>query len=242
MLAERLAADGGKRVLLIDRRDHVAGNAYDRHDAAGILVPINRTTLNELHGLDLADEAQAPAFLAARAEPREIRTLEDVVVAAVGQELHETFFRGYTRKQWGLDPSELDKSVAARVPTRTSTDDRYFLDRFQAMPAEGYTRMFETMLDHPLIDIELGVDSRDVEKRVTVGHTIFTGSVDEYFDHRFGPLPYRCLTFARETHDVERYQPVTVVNYPSEDVPYARITEYKQLTGQTHRRTSIFFE
>ena len=286
VLAERLASDAGQRVLLIDRREHVAGNAYDEQDAAGILihrygphifhtnsaevwnylsrftkwrpyehrvlasvgdkllpVPINRTTLNELYGLDLQDEAQAAAFLASRAEPvPEVRTSEDVVVAAVGRELYETFFRGYTRKQWGLDPSELDKSVTARVPTRTDTDDRYFLDRFQAMPADGYTRMFETMLDHPLIDIELGVEWRDVAQRVTVGHTIFTGPVDEYFGHRFGPLPYRCLTFRHETLDQEQFQPVAVVNYPQEDVAHTRITEYKQLTGQRHAKTSVSYE
>jgi UDP-galactopyranose mutase len=172
----------------------------------------------------------------------EIKTSEDVVVAAVGRELYETFFRGYTRKQWGMDPSELDRSVTARVPTRTNTDDRYFTDKFQAMPADGYTRMFENMLDHPLIDIELGVDFRDVASRVTVGHTIFTGPVDEYFDHRFGPLPYRCLTFRHETHDREQFQPVAVVNYPLEDTPYTRITEYKHLTGQRHRQTSVSYE
>ncbi|WP_076069474.1 UDP-galactopyranose mutase [Sphingomonas montana] len=286
VLAERLAAGSGKRVLLIDRRDHVAGNAYDHHDAAGILVhrygphifhtnseeivaylsrftkwrpyehrvlasvgskllpvPINRTTLNDLYDLDLKDEAQAAAFLAARAEPRaDIRTSEDVVVAAVGHQLYETFFRGYTRKQWGLDPSELDRSVTARVPTRTTTDDRYFLDTFQAMPAAGYTAMFEAMLDHPLIDIELATDHRDVAARVSVGHTIFTGPVDEYFDQRFGPLPYRCLKFRHETHDLERYQPVAVVNYPDEATPHTRITEYKHLTGQVHARTSISYE
>ena len=286
VLAERLAAGSGQRVLLIDRREHVAGNAYDEQDAAGILIhrygphifhtnsaevfgylsrftkwrpyehrvlasvrgkllpiPINRTTLNGLYGIDLKDEAEAAAFLAARAEPvAEIRTSEDVVVSAVGRELYETFFRGYTRKQWGLDPSELDKSVTARVPTRTSTDDRYFLDQFQSMPADGYTRMFETMLDHPLIDIELGVEWKDVKKRVTVGHTIFTGPVDEYFDHRFGPLPYRCLTFRHETHDREQFQPAAVVNYPMEDVPFTRITEYKQLTGQVNPKTSISYE
>jgi UDP-galactopyranose mutase len=165
-----------------------------------------------------------------------------VVIAAVGQELYETFFRGYTRKQWGLDPSELDKSVTARVPTRTSVDDRYFLDSFQAMPLDGYTRMFENMVDHDLIDVELGVNFRDVADRVTVGHTIFTGPVDEYFDHRFGALPYRCLDFHHETHDIEQFQPVAVVNYPSEDTPYTRITEYKQLTGQVHRQTSISYE
>ncbi|MEG3124247.1 UDP-galactopyranose mutase [Sphingomonas sp. GB1N7] len=285
VLAERLAAGAGKRVLLIDRRDHLGGNAYDEYDAAGILVhrygphifhtnsdeivrylsnftrwrpyehrvlasvrdallpiPINRTTLNGLYGLDLKDDAQAAAFLAARAEPREIRTSEDVVIAAVGQELYETFFRGYTRKQWGLDPSELDKSVTARVPTRTSTDDRYFLDTFQAMPADGYTRMFENMVDHDLIDVELGVDFRDVTGRITAGHTIFTGPVDEYFDHRFGALPYRCLDFRHETHDMAQFQPVAVVNYPSEDIAHTRITEYKHLTGQSHARTSISYE
>ena len=286
VLAERLASQGGQRVLLIDRRDHVGGNAYDEQDAAGILihrygphifhtnsqdvwdylsrftkwrpyehrvlaqvrgkllpVPINRTTLNNLYDLDLQDEAQAAAFLASRAENvAEIKTSEDVVVAAVGRELYETFFRGYTRKQWGMDPSELDRSVTARVPTRTNTDDRYFTDKFQAMPADGYTRMFENMLDHPLIDIELGVDFRDVASRVTVGHTIFTGPVDEYFDHRFGPLPYRCLTFRHETHDREQFQPVAVVNYPLEDTPYTRITEYKHLTGQRHRQTSVSYE
>ena len=286
VLAERLASDGGQRVLLIDRRDHVAGNAYDEQDAAGILVhrygphifhtnsqdvwdylsrftkwrpyehrvlaavrdkllpiPINRTTLNGLYGLDLTDDVQAAAFLAQRAEPvADIRTSEDVVVAAVGRELYETFFRGYTRKQWGLDPSELDRSVTARVPTRTSTDDRYFQDRFQAMPADGYTAMFERMLNHPLIDIELGVDFTDVARRVTVGHTIFTGPVDEYFGHRFGPLPYRCLSFRHETHDREQFQPVAVVNYPLEDTPYTRITEYKHLTGQRHAKTSVSYE
>ena len=286
VLAERLAADAGQRVLLIDRRDHVAGNAFDEQDAAGILVhrygphifhtnsqdvwdylsrftkwrpyehrvlasvrdkllpiPINRTTLNGLYGLNLKDDAQAAAFLAQRAEPvADIRTSEDVVVAAVGRELYETFFRGYTRKQWGLDPSELDRTVTARVPTRTSTDDRYFQDKFQAMPADGYTAMFERMLNHPLIDIELGVDFADVARRVTVGHTIFTGPVDEYFGHRFGPLPYRCLSFRHETHDREQFQQVAVVNYPLEDTPYTRITEYKHLTGQRHAKTSVSYE
>ena len=283
VLAERLAADGDKRVLVIDRRPHVGGNAYDHADAAGIMVhrygphifhtnsdevfaylsrftqwrpyehrvlasvrdklvpiPINRTTLNDLYGLDLRDEAQAAAFLAARAEPREIRTSEDVVVAAVGQELYETFFRGYTRKQWGLDPSELDKSVTARVPTRTNTDARYFLDKHQAMPLHGYTAMFERMLDHPNITVETGVDYRDLDVRAD--HTVFTGPVDEYFDQRFGPLPYRSLQFRHETHAVDQFQQVAVVNYPSPEVAYTRITEYKHLTGQSARQTSISYE
>ena len=283
VLAERLAAGSGKRVLVIDKRPHVAGNAYDHPDSAGIMVhrygphifhtnsdevfaylsrftrwrpyehrvlasvrdhlvpiPINRTTLNTLYGLDLADEAQAAAFLAARAEPREVRTSEDVVIAAVGRELYETFFQGYTRKQWGLDPSELDKAVTARVPTRTNTDDRYFLDKHQAMPADGYTAMFEAMLDHPNITVETGVDFADCD--VTADHTVYTGPIDEYFDHRYGALPYRSLAFRHETLPVEQFQPVAVVNYPAPDIPYTRITEYKQLTGQRAAMTSISYE
>ncbi|MFN3670344.1 MAG: UDP-galactopyranose mutase [Bosea sp. (in: a-proteobacteria)] len=289
VLAERLAAGSGKRVLVVDRRTHIAGNAYDHRDAAGILVhkygphifhtnsqdvfdylsrftrwrpyehrvlariasagdrllpvPINRTTLEGFAGVTLPDERAAAEFLAARAEPVEaIRTSEDVVVSAVGRELYEAFFRGYTLKQWGLDPSQLDPSVTARVPTRTSRDDRYFLDRFQAMPAEGYTRMFEAMLDHPLITVELSVDYEDVRSEIVVDRTIYTGPIDEFFGHRYGPLPYRCLSFKHETHDVRRFQPVGVVNYPGAETPYTRITEYKHLTGQVHPQTSISYE
>ncbi|PTQ63379.1 UDP-galactopyranose mutase [Sphingomonas sp. PP-CE-3G-477] len=286
VLAERLASDSGQRVLVVDRRPHIGGNAYDEHDAAGVLIhrygphifhtnsadvfdylsrftawrpyehrvlasvddklvpmPINRTTLNALYGLSLKDDAEAAAFLASRAESVEdIRTSEDVVVAAVGRDLYETFFRGYTRKQWGLDPSELDRAVTARVPTRTSTDDRYFTDKFQAMPANGYTRMFEAMLDHPGITLDLGVEYRDVIDRIDVDHIVFTGPIDEYFDFRFGKLPYRSLQFRHETHDVAQFQPVAVVNYPDEAVPQTRITEYKHLTGQLHAKTSISYE
>lgn len=283
VIAERFASELGKRVLVVDRRPHIAGNAYDHHDAAGVMVhrygphifhtnsdeifaylsrftkwrsyehrvlanvegkllpmPINRTTLNGLYGLDLKDEAAAAEFLAARAQPRELHTSEDVVVAAIGQELYETFFRGYTRKQWGLDPSELDKSVTSRVPTRTSLDDRYFLDRHQAMPRDGYTAMFEAMLDHPNITVETGVDFRDVNIRAH--HTVFTGPIDEYFDQRFGPLPYRSLRFKHETLAQAQFQSVATVNYPNEAVPFTRITEYKHLTGQQHTNTSITYE
>ena len=286
VLAERLAADGGKRVLICDRRPHVAGNAYDFHNEHGILVhrygphifhtnsaevfeylsrfttwrpyehrvladvgscrlpiPINRTTLNGLYSLDLKNEAEAALFLAARAEPCDpITTSRDVVVSQVGSDLYRTFFEGYTRKQWGLDPSELDKSVTARVPTRTSTDDRYFLDRHQAMPRDGYTPMFEKMLDHENITVMLGTEFADLRKENLAPHTFFTGPIDEYFDYRFGRLPYRSLRFEHETHDMRRMLPVGVVNFPSEAVPYTRITEYKHLTGQIHPKTSISYE
>lgn len=283
VMAERLASQAGKRVLVIDRRPHIGGNAYDRLDAAGVLIhqygphifhtnsaeifdylsqftawrpyehrvlaqvdeaqvpfPINRDTLNALFDVNLASEAEAAAFLKLRAEtPAEIRSSEDVVVAAVGRELYETFFRGYTRKQWGLDPSQLDKAVAARVPARTDTDDRYFQDRYQVMPAEGYTAMFTRMLDHPNIEILLDSDYRDVRQAYPHDHLVFTGPLDEYFDYRFGKLPYRSLRFEHESLDQEWHQTVGVVNYPDEDVPYTRITEYKHLTGQLHPQTSI---
>jgi len=288
VLAERLASQHGARVLIIDRRNHVGGNAYDEEDEAGILyhkygphifhtnsdavvdylsqftewrpyehrvlasvrgqqvpIPINRTTLNMLFEANLETDEEAAEYLASRAEPvDEIRTSEDVVINAVGEELYRLFFRGYTRKQWGLDPSELDKQVTSRIPTRTNTDDRYFSDTFQAMPLNGYTAMFERMLDHPRIERELGVDFRDIKDRAyeIADHIIYTGPIDEYFDFRFGKLPYRSLRFDHQTLEQEWFQPVAVVNYPSEDVPFTRISEYKHLTGQQHSRTSITYE
>ena len=288
VIAERLASEHGARILLIDRRDHVGGNAYDEKDAAGILyhkygphifhtnseqvfeylsqftkwrpyehrvravvrdklvpIPINRTTLNELFGLNLQTDEEAAEYLASRAEPvDEITTSEDVVINAVGRELYELFFRGYTRKQWGLDPSELDKQVTSRIPTRTNTDDRYFSDTFQAIPKDGYTAMFENMLDQPLIEKRLGTDFRDLKDKAfeIADHIIYTGPIDEYFDFRFGKLPYRSLKFDHQTLEQEQFQPVAVVNYPSPDVPYTRISEYKHLTGQEAPVTTITYE
>ena len=286
VLAERLASQHDAKVLLIDRRDHVGGNAYDEPNEAGILyhkygphifhtnseqvwdylsqftewrpyehkvrayvrdqlvpIPINRDTLNLLFDAGLETDEDAERFLASRAEPvDEITTSEDVVINAVGRELYELFFRGYTRKQWGLDPSELDKQVTSRIPTRTNTDDRYFGDTFQAMPLHGYTKMFEAMLDHPLIEKRLGTDYREVKDEVDYDHLIFTGPIDEYFDFRFGKLPYRSLKFDHQTLSQERFQPVAVVNYPAEDVPFTRISEYKHLTGQESDVTTITYE
>ena len=285
VLAERLASQGGKRVLLIDKRSHIGGNAYDKYNDDGILVhpygphifhtnaerifhylsqftswrpyehrvlahvdgqllpiPINRTTVNSLYGMSLETEAECEAFFQARAEPREhCVTSEDVVVSKVGRELYEKFFRGYTCKQWGLDPSELDAQVTARVPTRTNTDDRYFTDTYQFMPLHGYTRMFEKMLHHPNIKIMLNTDYREVRAMIPCRDIIYTGPIDEYFDFRFGRLPYRSLEFKHETLDKPQHLPVAVVNYPNEH-DYTRVTEFKQLTGQEHSKTSIVYE
>jgi UDP-galactopyranose mutase len=181
-------------------------------------------------------------FLESRAEKIEqVKTSEDVVVSKVGRELYEKFFRGYTRKQWGLDPSELDAQVTARVPTRLNRDSRYFTDTYQAMPRQGFTRMFANMLDHPNIKILLNTDYREVKDMVPYRELIFTGPIDEYFDYRFGKLPYRCLDFKHETLNQESYQPVAVVNYPN-DYAYTRVTEFKYLTGQEHPKTSIVYE
>jgi UDP-galactopyranose mutase len=286
VLAERLASQHDARVLVIDKRPHVAGNAYDHHDEAGVLIhqygphifhtnsdeivdylskftawrpyehkvlaevrgklvpiPINRTTLNALFDLDLKTDEDAAAYLASRAEPVDvIRTSEDVVISAVGRELYELFFQGYTRKQWGIDPSGLDKAVTARIPTRTNTDDRYFGDKHQVMPRDGYTAMFNAMLGHPNIDVLLSTDYKEVMDEVSAGHTIFTGPIDEFFDFRYGKLPYRSLRFEHKILDKEQFQPVAVVNYPDPQVPYTRITEYKHLTGQVNPKTSLTYE
>jgi len=182
------------------------------------------------------------SFLERLAEPKEVcRTSEDVVVSKVGRELYDKFFRHYTRKQWGLDPSELDAQVTARVPTRTNRDDRYFTDTYQAMPRHGFTRLFANMLDHPNIRILLNTDYREVKSIIPYRELIYSGPVDEFFDFRFGALPYRCLEFKHETLNQPLYQPVAVVNYPN-DHSFTRITEFKHLTGQEHPKTSIVYE
>ncbi|HNP72514.1 MAG TPA: UDP-galactopyranose mutase [Kouleothrix sp.] len=204
-------------------------------------MPINLDTINQLYGLSLTS-FQVDEFLKSIAEPRtQIRTSEDVVVSKVGQELYQKFFRGYTRKQWGLDPSELDASVTARVPTRTNRDDRYFTDTFQAMPLHGYTRMFERMLDHPNIKILLNTDYREIMDIIPYREMIYTGPIDTFFDYCFGKLPYRSLNFVHETHNTPMYQPAPVINYPN-DYAYTRVTEFKYLTGQEHPKTSIVYE
>jgi UDP-galactopyranose mutase len=209
----------------------------------GMLVPmpINLDTINTLYGLKLT-AFEVDSFLKSLAEPREqIRTSEDVVISKVGKELYKKFFQGYTRKQWGLDPSELDASVTARVPTRTNRDDRYFTDTYQAMPLHGYTRMFEKMLDHSNIKIMLNTDYREIVDLIPFRAMIYTGPVDSFFDYCYGKLPYRSLEFVHETHNMPIYQPAPVVNYPNDNA-YTRITEFKYLTGQEHAKTSIVYE
>jgi len=284
VLAERIASQRGESVLIIDRRSHIGGNAYDCYDDAGILVhrygphifhtngqqivdylsqftqwrpyehrvlaqvdgkllpiPINLDTINRLYGLELTSGQLEQFFAERREQVDEIRTSEDVVVSTVGRELYEKFFRGYTRKQWGVDPSELNRSVTARIPTRTNRDDRYFTDSFQAMPLHGYTHMFERMLDHPKIKVMLQVDFREIRDQLRFRRLIYTGPVDEFFDFRHGRLPYRSLRFEHRTVEQEWFQPVAVVNYPQTEA-FTRITEYKHLTGQAAPHSSLTYE
>jgi UDP-galactopyranose mutase len=203
-------------------------------------MPINLDTVNRLYGTSMTS-LELPKFFAAAAEKRSIKTSEDVVISAVGRELYEKFFRGYTRKMWGMDPSELDASVTARVPVRSNRDDRYFTDTYQAMPKLGYTRMFERMLSHPNIKVLLNADYREVARSIPFEQMVYTGPVDEFFENRLGKLPYRSLEFHHETRPVRRFQAVGTINFPNEH-PYTRVTEFKHLTGQEHEQTSIVYE
>lgn len=285
VLAERLASQSGKKVLVLDKRPHIGGNAYDYYNEDGILIhlygphifhtnspevfgylsnftewrpyehrvlasvegqllpiPINLDTVNKLYGKNFTSEELGEYFKTVGEPVEDIKTSEDVVVSQVGRDLYEKFFKYYTKKQWGVYPSELDKSVTSRIPTRTNQDDRYFSDQFQSMPLHGFTKMFEKMVDHPNITLMLATDFKDVKDSLSYDQLIYTGPVDEYFDHCFGKLPYRSLQFEHKTLNEEWHQPVAVVNYPNDNA-YTRITEYKHLTGQEHpTKTSITFE
>ncbi|MDB5200603.1 MAG: glf [Ferruginibacter sp.] len=283
VLAERLAKYG-KKILIVDQRNHIAGNAFDYYNEDGLLVhkygphifhtnsrevfdylgnftewrpyehrvlasvdgqllpiPINLTTINQMYGLSLnADEVEK--YLQSKAVAVvPVRTSEDVVISRVGKELYEKFFKGYTKKQWDLDPSELDASVTARVPIRTNKDDRYFTDTYQAMPLHGYTKMFEKMLAHPNISVMLNTDYKTVKDFIPYDRMIYTGPVDSFFDYCYGRLPYRSLDFKFETRDTGQYQAAGTVNYPNEHA-YTRCTEFKHLTGQQHHKTSLVYE
>lgn len=210
-------------------------------DGMLVPIPINLNTINQLYGMHLSS-AEVDIFLASKAEKKDrIITSEDVVISKVGKELYEKFFKEYTRKQWGLDPSELDASVAARIPTRNNCDNRYFTDKFQSMPLHGYTRLFENMLSHPNIKVMLGTDYKDIEGEIRYKKMIYTGPVDYFFDYCYGKLPYRSIEFRFETLEMDRYQPTGTVNYPNEH-PYTRVTEFKYLTGQKHAKTTVVFE
>ena len=284
VIAERLASRAGKKVLLIDKRNHIGGNTYDYYDKEGILVhkygphifhtnskevfdylgqftdwrsyehrvlasvdgmlvpiPINLNTINQLYGMQIS-ASEMEEFLSSRAEKKiHVLTAEDVVLSKVGKELYEKFFKGYTKKQWDLDPSELDATVTARIPTRFNRDNRYFTDTYQAMPLQGYTKLFENMLSHPNIKVMLNTDYKEIEDAIPFRKMIYTGPIDYFFDYCYGKLPYRSIEFKFETHEKEVFQPTGTINFPNEH-PYTRVTEFKYLTGQKHPKTSVVYE
>ncbi len=281
----RQLADAGKKVLVVDKRSHIGGNAYDEIDENGVLIhpygphifhtnskkvfsylskftnwrfyehkvlasvkgeyypiPINRLTINKVFGVNLAGD-DVESFLETKRTPKEsVKTSEDVVLNSVGPELCEMFFRGYTKKQWDLDLSELSAGVAARIPTRTNDDDRYFTDEYQFMPSDGYTAMFERILDSSNIDLELNIDFLSHRSRWQFDKLIYTGPVDAFYEYCYGKLPYRSLTFQHEyLKNMDFYQSVGTVNYPNEE-KFTRVTEFKHLTGQDVCGTSIVKE
>ncbi|RYG15868.1 MAG: UDP-galactopyranose mutase [Chitinophagaceae bacterium] len=281
----RELAEASHNVIIIDKRNHIAGNAYDSYDRDGLLIhnygphifhtnserifkylsqftewrhyehrvlgmvdgklypfPINRDTLNQLYNLNLSEIEAAQYYESVREIRDPIKTSEDVVLNSVGRDLYEKFFLNYTKKQWGVDPSQLKAGVAARIPVRTNTDDRYFTDTYQAMPLMGYTKMFDAMLNHENIKIKTSIDFRTVKSEYLNHHIVYTGPIDEYFNYCFGKLPYRSLRFDHEhLSTVTQLQKVGTVNYPN-DFDFTRITEFKHLTGQQHAGTSTVRE
>jgi UDP-galactopyranose mutase len=284
VIAERMASQLGRTSLVVEKRRHIGGNAFDVHDRAGVLLhhygphyfrtnsdriveylsqftewhpveykilswsdgrywqfPINLNTFEQIVGHPSTSEEMAATLEKWRVPIAEPQNSEEVIISQVGRELYEKFFKNYTRKQWRRDPRELDASVCGRIPIRTNRDDRYLSEKFQALPADGYTRMFEKMLAHPKIKVLLGTDYREVLPHVKFGQMIYTGPVDEFFDCQFGPLPYRSLRFEPETLEREFFQPAMQVNYPN-DHDFTRIVEIKHATGQRLPVTTIVRE
>lgn len=298
VLAERLSSQLGKRCIVVERRNHVGGNAYDEYDAAGVLVhrygphyfrtnaprivdylsqftewrpvayeirshtdgrywhfPINLNTYEELVGHPSTSAEFSEYLERERVAIEHPRDSEEVIVSQVGWPLYEKFFKGYTLKQWGRPPKELAASVCGRIPIRTNRDDRYLTESFQALPAEGYHKVFQRMVAaSPGVQILLNTDYRDVVGQIEHHHLIFTGAIDEFFDYQLGRLPYRSLRFEFESFDAEQlaarraiagkpgfWQPVMQVNYPN-DHEFTRIVEIKHATGQRCEHTTIVRE
>lgn len=297
--AERLCSQFGKKCLVVEKRSHLGGNAYDRYDDSGVLIhnygphyfrtnsprikdylsqftdwhpvdytilshtegrywsfPINLNTFEQIVGHPATSE-EMEAWLEEKRVPIENpANSEEVIISQVGWELYEKFFKGYTLKQWKRHPKDLDASVCGRIPIRTNRDDRYLREEFQALPKAGYTRMFERMVEAcgENVRIMLNTDYREIMDSFEYDHMIYTGPIDEFFDNRFGQLPYRSLKFENESFGPEAlkeretisgkpgfWQPTMQVNYPNEE-EYTRIVEVKHATGQLCANTTIVRE
>ena len=280
-MAERIANVLDKKVLVIEKRDHIGGNIYDSYNNDGILIhnygphifhtndhevyqylssftkwndfwhrvltyvdgnlvpmPITVETINKLYNLNL-DCSQVEEFLKNQSENiNEVKTSRDVALSKVGKDIYEKIFESYTRKQWGVDPSELDTSVISRIPIRLNRDTRYFADKYQGMPKHGYTKMCENMIKNKNIKIMLNTEYKELIDQIQYETLIYTGPTDEFYDYKHGKLAYRSIQFQFETMDKKDFQEAPVVNYPN-DYDYTRITEFKKLTWQEHNKTTI---
>ncbi len=283
-IAERIATQLHKNILIIEKRDHIGGNVYDEYDAAGILVqmygphtfhtndkevfdyicqytkwhdyqhrvlsyvngnfvpiPISLETINQLYNMNLSESEIDDYIENQKVRIDEIKTSEDIALAQCGVDIYEKFFKYYTIKQWGVDPSRLDKSVIGRIPFRKNRDTRYFTDCYQGNPQGGFTQMCRNMLSHPEIKVMLNTDYKDVIESIEYKKLVYTGPLDYYFDYKLGKLKWRSIRFIFETHDCESYQPVASTRWPM-DYEYTRITEFKKMTGQKSNKTTILKE
>lgn len=204
-------------------------------------MPISVETINGLYNTDMSIEEFKEFIETQKVKIDKIETSEDVALANAGKEIYEKFFKNYTIKQWGIDPSQLDTSVISRIPFRFNRDTRYFADKYQGMPKHGYTKMCERMLDNKNIKVMLNTDYKEVIDDLKYETLIYTGPVDYFYDFEFGELQYRSIDFKYETYDMESYQDAPVVNYPN-DYDYTRITEFKKLTWQDHKKTTVMKE
>jgi UDP-galactopyranose mutase len=286
VLAERLANVLNKKVLIVEKRNHIGGNAYDENDEHGILVhrygphifhtnsknvldylsqftewrnyehevaaylngelypiPINMITINKLYNKNFRNEEETKQFYNSVRENRNpILNSEDIIVNQVGYDLFEKFFKYYTKKQWNHEPKELSPSVCGRIPVRTNKDNRYFSDKFQCMPRDGYTTMFKRMLANRNIEILLNTDYKLIEASTKYDKMIYTGPIDYFFDYKYGRLPYRSIQFSYEYINHEFVQKVAVINYVDESTPNLRSAEYKHITAQISKGSTISYE
>jgi len=286
VMAERLASQLDKKILIVEKRNHIGGNAYDEYDENGILVhrygphifhtnskkvydylslftewrfyehkvlaslngdlypiPINRMTLNKLYNLDLKNEEEVKIFYDSERENRNpILNSEDIIVNQVGKDLFEKFFLHYTKKQWNKEPKELSPTVCGRIPIRTNDDCRYFTDKYQFMPKDGYTEMFKRMLNHTNIEIVLNTDYKKIINDVKFKKMIYTGPIDYFFDYKYGKLPYRSIRFEYKNFDQEYYQLTAQVNYVDKKESFTRVVEHKYLSDQKCKNTTVSFE
>ena len=282
--AANLLADLNKKVLIIDKRNHIGGNCYDYKNEHGIIVqkygphifhtnnkeiwnylnkftefnnyehrviakvkgievylPINIETMEKLYNRTFNEKSMKEFLDKVKIDIREIKNSKDFALSKIGKELYELFFKNYTKKQWGVYPEELGTEVLKRIPLRFNRDTRYFSDKYQGIPKNGYYKMFEKMINNKNIEVILNKDYREVINEIKFNKMIYTGAIDDFFDYKFGKLEYRSLRFEFKTYDFEYFQNAAVVNYPN-DFKYTRITEFKRFYFQKNNKTTICYE